>query len=216
MRLTLLSSSFNASGNGMSRPSPLQNRCQPDGTLIAVPERGLFMGNRGGRFHDGTYGLHKRHWASRQWIICVTEFKERQRRVMGQSYTEVFFLDEATALAAGHRPCFECRRKDAVRFAELLGARGKRMRADDIDRRLETERKGPKERRSLSSLPDGAMIVENGRFLLCWQGQLREWSPSGYQAPEALVDREVDVLTPLTTLKALRLGYAPTLALTAS
>ena len=99
------------------RRSPLQNRVTPFGDLAAVSARGLFMGNRGGRFHTDVKTLTNRRWASRQWICCVLDFKGRHRNVWGRFYTELFFLDEPTALAAGHRPCFECRREDAVTFA---------------------------------------------------------------------------------------------------
>jgi hypothetical protein len=97
---------------------PLQNRVDPFGELFATPARGTMFGNRGGRFHTDDQGLTSRRWASRQWICCVLAFKGRQRDVWGRYYTELFFLDEVTALAAGHRPCFECRRQDAVAFAE--------------------------------------------------------------------------------------------------
>ena len=98
---------------------PLQNRVDPFGELFATPARGtLFMGNRGGRIHTDERTLTTRRWASRQWICCVLDFKGRQRDVWGRYYTELFFLDEVTALAAGHRPCFECRRKDAEDFAD--------------------------------------------------------------------------------------------------
>src|SRR6185437_4847604 len=96
---------------------PLQNRVDPFGNLFAAPARGTLMGNRGGRFHTGDRTLTTRRWASRQWICCVLDFKNRQRDVWGRFYTELFFLDEVTAFAAGHRPCFECRRKDAEDFA---------------------------------------------------------------------------------------------------
>ena len=100
---------------------PLQNRVTPEGEIIATPHRGLMMGNRGGCFHLPDRTLGSRRWATRQWIACVLEFKGRHRQAMMQPnrYTELFFLDEATALAAGHRPCFECRRRDAERFAAL-------------------------------------------------------------------------------------------------
>ena len=101
---------------------PLQNRVTPFGELLAVPARGTFFGNRGGRFHTDAKTLTARRWASRQWICCVLDFKGRQRDVWGRFYTELFFLDEPTALAAGHRPCFECRRKDAEAFAEYWRA----------------------------------------------------------------------------------------------
>ena len=104
---------------------PLQNRVTPEGEIIATPHRGLMMGNRGGCFHLPDRTLGARRWATRQWIACVLEFKGRHRAAMMQPnrYTELFFLDEATALAAGHRPCFECRRRDAERFRRPCGPR---------------------------------------------------------------------------------------------
>ena len=96
---------------------PLQNRVDPFGALIATPARGLFLGNRGGRFHRDDRTLGRRRWASRQWICCVLRFKGRRHPVWRDRYTALFFLDEPTALAAGHRPCFECRRADEKAFA---------------------------------------------------------------------------------------------------
>ena len=110
---------FQCDATGPSRLAvPLQNRVNPFGELCAFCARGLFMGNRGGRFHTDAKTLTARRCASRQWISCVLDFKGRRRDVWGRFYTELFFLDEPTALAAGHRPCFECRRKDAETFAE--------------------------------------------------------------------------------------------------
>jgi hypothetical protein len=99
---------------------PLQNRITPFGDFTATPARGTLMGNRGGRLHDEQQKLGARRWASQQWICCKLEFNNRHRTVWGDSYTELFFLDEVTAFAAGHRPCFECRRKDAEHFAALF------------------------------------------------------------------------------------------------
>ncbi len=99
---------------------PLQNRVTPFGELAVTPARGTLMGNRGGRIHSDSRTLGRRRWASRQWICCVLKFKNRQRDVWGRYYTELFFLDEVTAFAAGHRPCFECRRKDAEQFCSLV------------------------------------------------------------------------------------------------
>jgi hypothetical protein len=99
---------------------PLQNRVTPFGELIATSTRGTMFGNRGGRFHRDDKTLGERRHVSRRWICCVLDFKGRQRDVWGDSYTELFFLDEVTALAAGHRPCFECRRKDANAFAQAF------------------------------------------------------------------------------------------------
>ena len=111
---------------------PLQNRVDPFGALHAVPARGALMGNRGGRFHLDDRALGKRRHASRRWICCVCEFRGRQRKVWGAGYTELFFLDEITALAAGHRPCFECRRADAMRFIAAFGA----FDVDDMDSKI--------------------------------------------------------------------------------
>ena len=99
--------------------SPLQNRVTPFGDIAAVSARGGMMGNRGGRLHGPERRLGRRRWASRAWICCELAFRGRQRVVMGESYTELFFLDEAVALAAGHRPCFECRRREARAVAGL-------------------------------------------------------------------------------------------------
>ena len=145
---------------------PLQNRVSPFGELFAAPARGLFMGNRGGRFHTDAKTLTARRWASRQWICCVLDFKGRQRDVWGRYYTELFFLDEPTALAAGHRPCFECRRKDAELFAELWRRAHRlrtRPRAGEMDKVLHDERLSGRAKRlhrqPIDALPDGAFIA---------------------------------------------------------
>src|SRR5262245_10377094 len=123
---------------------PLQNRVTPTGEIIADPARGTLMGNRGGPLHRPDQTLGARRWVSKAWICCRLEFKGRRRQVMSPGkYTELFFLDEATALAAGHRPCFECRRAEAEQFARLWakvhGAHD-RARAGDMDRVLHAER----------------------------------------------------------------------------
>jgi hypothetical protein len=122
---------------------PLQNRVSPFGELCAFCARGLFMGNRGGRFHTDAKTLTRRRWASRQWICCVLDFKGCRRVIWGRSYTELFFLDEPIAFAAGHRPCFECRRKDAEAFAEKW-CEARRLRrppyAAEMDEVLHAER----------------------------------------------------------------------------
>src|ERR1700744_2450098 len=149
----------------MSHRMPLQNRVDPFGDLKAVTVRGTLFGNRGGRFHTAAKTLTRRRWASRQWIGCVLDFKGRQRDVWGRYYTELFFLDEVTALAAGHRPCFECRRHDADAFAEFWGkTRGLPVRAlaPDMDKVLQGERLSGHakrmHRRRTDRLPEGAMI----------------------------------------------------------
>lgn len=196
---------------------PLQNRVTPFGDLTAVSARGLFMGNRGGRFHTDGRTLTARRWASRQWICCVLDFKDRQRDVWGRFYTELFFLDEPTALAAGHRPCFECRRKDAEAFAEAwrevqrLRARPK---APDMDEVLHRERlQGCAKRvhrRKVGDLPDGAFVaLEDGAFAIRGE-ELLHWTPEGYQVRKKRPrDVTVDVLTPPAILAVLSAGYKP-------
>jgi hypothetical protein len=193
---------------------PLQNRVDPCGDLFADRARGLMMGNRGGRIHDAQQKLTARRWASRQWICCVLDFKNRHRAVFGDGYTEMFFLDEVTALAAGHRPCFECRRKDAERFAALFAAKKERARASAMDVVLHAERlKGKTKRvhrREIDTLPDGAMIARGGEALALRGGRLLRWTPSGYdekrRRPRA---GEADVLTPPSILAVLKRGYRP-------
>lgn len=190
----------------MSRP--LQNRVDPCGTLHAVPARGGWMGNRGGRIHNAQQEIC-RHHASKRWICCVLEFKGRQRQVMGASYTELFFLDEATALAAGHRPCFECRRADAKAFAAACGI----PRADDMDAVLHPERMSPKPKIAATDLPDGAMVLFETASHLVATGRLHRWGWTGYGAATPLPTAPVKVLTPGLALKALRNGYTAQTAL---
>lgn len=184
----------------------LQNRVTPFGALVADPARGTLMGNRGGRIHDpATRALARRH-ASRRWICCVLAFKGRRRTVWGRGYTELFFLDEVTALAAGHRPCMECRRTAARAFLSAVGA----DRVDPLDRRLHAERLGPPADLALGALPDGAMVAAGETAFALRHGRLRPWSASGYGPPErADPARRMTVLTPATTLGALAAGYAP-------
>jgi hypothetical protein len=199
------------------RAMPLQNRVDPFGELFARPSRGLFLGNRGGRFHTDDQELTKRRWASRQWICCVLDFKNRQRDVWGRYYTELFFLDEVTAFAAGHRPCFECRRKDAEVFAAAWQQACKlraRPRADEMDLVLHAERLNGRAkrlyRRNVDSLPDGAFVaLEEGAWALRDNSMLR-WTPEGYDTrkrrPRGAM---VDVLTPPVIIGALAAGYRP-------
>jgi hypothetical protein len=194
------------------RPGPLQNRVDPFGELHAVSARGAFMGNRGGRLHrdDGT--LVTRRWTSRRWIICVCEFKGRRRDVWGEGYTELFFLDEPTALAAGHRPCFECRRTAAKAFLACFP--GAAQSADSMDDTLHSERVVGRQKRlwrtRLGALPNGAMVSIEGRPHAVREGALLPWSFAGYDIPAVSEPgREVDVLTPPSTVAALAAGYNP-------
>jgi hypothetical protein len=190
---------------------PLQNRVTPYGELTAIPARGTLFGNRGGRFHREDRTLGRRRWASRQWICCVLSFKGRQRDVWGRYYTELFFLDEVTAFAAGHRPCFECRRQDALAFAARFPGPHK---APDMDIVLHRERLDGKSkrphRRQLDELPDGATIALDGEAYAVRGAHLLRWSPSGYDERRARpISIEADVLTPPSILAVLTKGYAP-------
>jgi hypothetical protein len=196
---------------------PLQNRVTPFGDLFATPARGTLFGNRGGRFHTDAKTLTSRRWASRQWICCVLDFKERHRDVWGRYYTELFFLDEPTALAAGHRPCFECRRKDAKAFAEAW-RKAKRLPArpyaDAMDIVLHSERLQGRakrmHRRKIDTLPDGAFIVLEGEPFAIRGSTLLHWTPEGYDARKARPRGiTVEVLTPPAILAVLSVGYRP-------
>ena len=193
---------------------PLQNRVSPLGELFAASARGTLMGNRGGRFHTDEKALTKRRWASRQWICCVLEFKNRQRDVWGRYYTELFFLDEVTALAAGHRPCFECRRRDAEHFAQLFAGKGPRAAADAMDDVLQRERLDGRAKKTyraaIDMLPDGAMVVANGDAFALRGGKMLHWTPRGYDAARPRPrGGEADLLTPPSIVAVLKRGYAP-------
>jgi hypothetical protein len=193
---------------------PLQSRVSPFDELFVTPARGTLMGNRGGRLHDDRQKLGRRRWTSKQWICCKLTFNDRHRTVWGDSYTELFFLDEVTAFAAGHRPCFECRRKDAERFALLFAGKKKRASAAEMDAALHAERLvGAAKRahaRKLDPLPDGAMVALADQAYAVRGRRLLRWTPAGYG--ESIPRRrsvEADVLTPPSILAVLKRGYGP-------
>jgi hypothetical protein len=200
---------------------PLQNRVTPFGEIVAIPERGTMLGNRGGRFHDPqTRRLHRRRFASRRWICCELVFKNRKHEVFGRRYTALFFLDEATAFAAGHRPCFECRRADAIAFRDAF-ARGNGLAtppgADAMDLVLHAERRAErKEVADWRKLPDGAMLALGETSCLVLDGELLAWSPRGYSRHDAAPSRQPHhLLTPPSIVAALSAGYEPRLHATA-
>jgi len=193
---------------------PLQNRVDPFGHLFATPARGLLMGNRGGRLHDDKRLLDTRRWSSKQWICCRLAFNDRQRTVWGEGYSELFFLDEVTAFAAGHRPCFECRRRDAENFATLFFGKKQRATAAAMDAVLHGERLAGQakrmHRRSIDELPDGAMVAMGGDVFAVRDQRLLRWTPTGYAGAQACPRRiEVDVLTSPAILAVLSRGYRP-------
>jgi hypothetical protein len=202
-------------------PGPRQNRVTPFGDLVADPSRGTLTGNRG-CLHDGDERI-VRYRVGRRWIACALEFRGRRRPVMPPGrWTALFFLDEATALAAGHRPCFECRREDAERFRAAWAAGNGldgRPGADDIDRVLEAERlAGPGRKRTwraaAAELPDGAFVRDGDLALAVAGDALLPWCPGGYGAPRARPPGRaaVEVLTPPSTVRAIAAGYGAGLA----
>jgi len=202
----------------------LRNRVDPFGQIHAHPSRGTMFGNRGGCFHrEGQ--LVGRPWATDRWICCVLEFKGRRRKLMQEGhYTELFFLDEATAFAAGHRPCMECRRADAKRFiaaweAAHLGP-GQRLKTiSHIDQLAQRERIDPAthEQRTtrvqLDTLPDGVFVTLDSNPsepLLLWRGELRPWTFTGYLAGRSTTGiAAVTLLTPPSFAFTFAAGYEP-------
>ena len=182
---------------------PLQNRVSPFGTLHATPERGAMLGNRGGKFHRDDQTLGRRRWASPHWICCELHYKGMHHEPMGRGYTSLFFLDEVTALAAGHRPCFFCRRAAALEF---LG--GEKVAA--FDAIAHRERLGARLEIQTSDLPDGAMIAVGVDAYAIKAGQLLAWSFAGYGAPVPRMSLpRATLLTPPLFLAKLRQGYQP-------
>jgi hypothetical protein len=198
---------------------PLQNRVTPTGEIITTPHRGLFIGNRGIIHDPATKTLLRKRWSTPAWLTCVCEFRGRRREVMGgRSWTELFFLDEATAFAAGHRPCFYCRREDANRFRATweMGNGVGRQRANEIDAVLHRERLARGKKRlhplpmPLQELPDGAMVQQGVESYLIAQGRALLWSPAGYSKVDGALN-EAMLLTPPSTLRAFSAGYQPVL-----
>jgi hypothetical protein len=192
----------------------LQNRVTPFGEIVALPGRGLMMGNRG-ILHDDARRII-RSYQVRRWIACRLEFHGRRRRVMQpHSYTELFFLDEATAFSAGHRPCAECRSADYKRFRSFwIACTGEPANADAMDARLHAERvtRGRKITYGapLASLPDGTYVVLDGRAWLAFGASLFEWSDSGYSKRRARPSEDVvEVLTPRSIVAIFTAGYRP-------
>jgi hypothetical protein len=198
---------------------PLQNRVTPFGEIVAIRQRGLFTGNRGIIHDPATKTLLNRRWTSKAWIICSCEYKGRRRVPMGsRSWTELFFLDEAVALAAGHRPCFACRREAAEHFRDCWRriTRDAHASVETIDRVLHEERQYHGKKRiqplpaSLDSLPDGVMVTAQGSAFTRLAGRAYRWTSEGYASAERL-PRIEGVLTPPSTVAVLALGYRPVL-----
>ena len=201
---------------------PLQNRVNPFGELIATESRGTLMGNRG-CLHDSRQQI-RRAFACRRWIICVLEFRGRYRKVMTPGrYTELFFLDEATALAAGHRPCAECQHERYLMFRRIWAAANPGLfteslpSADEMDRVLHAERMNGTRGKltwvaQVSELPAGAMVADSEGFPSLVRGQrLVRWEPGGYGRSIPAGSGTVQVLTPRSIVRAIAGGYPVTI-----
>jgi hypothetical protein len=193
---------------------PLQNRVTPFGDIVALEGRGLLMGNRG-ILHDDVRRI-VRGWQSRRWIACRLEFRGIRRKVMTpHRYTELFFLDEAAALSAGHRPCAECRREDYRRFQSFwAGSHGGSTNADAMDLALHAERLQGTEKRTyrehIAALPDGTYIALDGKAWLLFGSRMYAWSDAGYTLQQNRPKHfDVDVLTPRSIVGVLAAGYCP-------
>jgi len=196
---------------------PLQNRVTPFGEILAIPQRGMFTGNRGIIHDPETKTLLTRRWTSKAWLICRCEFRGRHRDVMAKrSWTELFFLDEATALAAGHRPCFFCRRDDAEKFRSAWTAAkgGEPPTAPQMDTVLHQERIQQRRKRlhsltsAVAELPDGAVIAAGGAAYTVVGGTAFCWTEGNYE-PSSDLPMVDGVLTPPSTLAANDAGYRP-------
>jgi hypothetical protein len=200
---------------------PLQNRVTPLSELVADPARGLVYGNRG-CLHD-EHGRIRRRFAVKRWIACRLEFKGWRRNALLQPgrFTELFFLDDATAFAAGHRPCALCRREDYVRFGEIWSElHPVRVGADRIDEQLHAERMAPggKERRlhraRLADLPNGAFVLESGVPWLVLGSELLRWTPAGYSERRSRTPSvRATLITPPSLVGVLRVGWEPVVPL---
>jgi hypothetical protein len=202
---------------------PLQNCVLPTGEIVAQPWRGALMGNRG-CLHDAEGKLGTARWRHANWVCCLTEFRGRHRAPMplpgsASVYTALFFWDEACALAAGHRPCAECRNADYKRYKAAWAAAGLPGRtAGEIDRVLHRARVG-RDRRQIrhtapwDRVPDGAFLETGGAAHLKWRDRLWRWSPGGYAEAGPVQPGDVAVLTPAPSVAVIRAGYVPTVRL---
>jgi hypothetical protein len=201
---------------------PRQNRITPFGEIVTIAERGTMMGNRG-ILHDPD-GRIRRRWQVKRWLICVLDFRGRHRIVMSPNrYTELFFLDEATGLSAGHRPCAECRRSRFLAFRNAWGAGNRHIigsepiRAEMMDSQLHGERVGPDRSKrvftaNIDELPNGVFVkldATDGNAWLIWGDDLLAWSAGGYRERRCRPSEVVTVLTPRSTVTAIWQGYVP-------
>jgi|HubBroStandDraft_6_1064221.scaffolds.fasta_scaffold278412_3 hypothetical protein len=192
---------------------PLQNRVDPYGTIFRSPARGTFMGNRGGALHNDRQEV-VRPFKNQRWIACVLEFRGRHRSVMSPGrYTELFFLDEAVAFAAGHRPCAECRWERFNAFKHAW--KSPDASASEIDKELHQSRVEGRARKrtyqaALNALPNGTFAEIDGSAHLVWDDSILLWAPERYTAKQPRpAHLTVTVLTPEPIVRCFRQGYEP-------
>ncbi|MBC3805805.1 hypothetical protein H8K52_00420 [Undibacterium seohonense] len=199
----------------------LQNRVTPFGQLKAINSRGKFLGNRGILHNDEKHII--KQWRHKAWVTCRLDYPGIRREIFSKgNYSELFFLDEVTALSAGHRPCGECRRDDYKRFKELWqmanleSCESGSISIAQIDKQVHTERAGRDGTKvtyqsSLNEVPNGVFISINGVAVLKWNNKLLEWSADGYSKYEGVLPEDfvVDVLTPKSVVGAVKAGYVP-------
>lgn len=202
---------------------PYQNRVDPFGTLFASTARGSWMGNRG-ILHDANKRILRTH-AHQNWITCALSFNGRKREIMADcAYTELFFLDEATSFAAGHRPCAECRRHRYNEFTAMWrqthgDPEPGRSMAQTIDRALHAHRIARGGRKvtfehPISDLPYGTMVQDGDVAVLLWQDRQFDWSPNGYSPRPTTLTGTVGVLTPAPIVALFRAGFVPSVYMT--
>lgn len=195
-----------------------QNRVSPTGEIVALDERGTLTGNRG-CLHDAQGRLGAARWRHAHWISCELSYKGWRRPIMAPNrWTELFFLDEAVALAAGHRPCALCRRADWLAFRSAWdSAFGTRPAAPEIDRILHAARVDSRSRAhrrheaAAEGLPGGTFILRDGTPALVTSSGLRPWRPGGYGPPLPRPAGPFTVLTPRPLVAVLAAGYRPRL-----
>ena len=197
---------------------PLQNRVTPTGEIVVDDSRGLMMGNRG-CLHGQGRSLGVSRWRSKMWICCLLDYKGVQRDPMPPGrWTALFFLDEATALSAGHRPCGYCRRPDYLAFTQAWRAAGQLRQpplAPEMDTALHAERTDRSRRKrtyraDAADLPDGVMVRLGSEPGLLLGGRMHPWSFHGYAAAaEAGPTGPLEVLTPPSIVAAITAGYQP-------
>ena len=198
---------------------PLQNRVLPTGEIVAIPARGQLTGNRG-IIHRPDRTLGTSRWSHHAWICCMLDWQGRKRAVMtGRNWTELFFLDEAVAFAAGHRPCGYCRRAAYQRFVTAwTKVAGGRPSAKEMDQALHRARIIPRSRTQqtyqapLADLPSGAIVMHNDQPHMLGEGRMHPYQPTGYlPAIDRPTTGDTTVLTPRPIVDVLCAGYRPAL-----